>query len=95
VIVETKWASLIPFAKVADVLREVLPVETGTNHETIRRHLQATAQRMEDELGEERLLSVFEGEADEPDQERRPTARSPWALTAAMFGRPTRRGSSK
>jgi len=54
---ETKWASVIPFAKVAGLLREVLPVDDGTNHETIRRHLQATAQRMEDELGEERQLS--------------------------------------
>jgi hypothetical protein len=50
--VETKWASVIPFAKVADVLREVLPVDAGTNHETIRRHLQATAHRMEDELAD-------------------------------------------
>jgi len=27
---ETKWASLIPFAKVAELLREVLPVPRGT-----------------------------------------------------------------
>ena len=51
---ETKWASLLPFAKVAGLLREVLPVDEATNHETIRRHLQATAQRMEQALGEER-----------------------------------------
>jgi hypothetical protein len=47
---ETKWASLIPFAKVAELLREVLPVDEA-NHETVRQHLQATAQRMEEELG--------------------------------------------
>ena len=51
---ETKWASLIPFAKVADLLKEVLPVGETTNHETVREHLQAVAQRVEDELGEER-----------------------------------------
>src|SRR5450755_1558099 len=51
---ETKWASLIPFEKVADLLKEVLPVGETTNHETIREHLQAVAQRVEDELGEER-----------------------------------------
>ena len=51
---ETKWASLLPFAKVAELLREVLPVDEATNHETIRRHLHATAQRMEQALGEER-----------------------------------------
>lgn len=51
---ETRWASLIPFAKVADLLKEVLPVAPSTNHETVREHLQATAERMEQELGEER-----------------------------------------
>ena len=54
---ETKWASLIPFAKVAELLREVLPVDEA-NHETVRQHLQATAQRMEEELGEERQLPL-------------------------------------
>ena len=57
---ETKWASLIPFAKVADLLKEVLPVGESTNHETVREHLQATAQRMEEELGEERQANVSE-----------------------------------
>ena len=51
---ETKWASILPFAKVAELLCEVLPVDAATNHETIRRHLQATAQKMEQALGEER-----------------------------------------
>jgi hypothetical protein len=69
---ETKWASVIPFAKVAGLLREVLPVDDGTNHETIRRHLQATAQRMEDELGEERQLSLFEAEPQEDEQQEPP-----------------------
>jgi hypothetical protein len=57
---ETKWASLIPFEKVADLLKEVLPVGETTNHETVREHLQAVAERMEEELGEERKLRVFE-----------------------------------
>ena len=39
---ETKWASLIPFAKVAELLKEVLPVSDSENAETIRAHLQAT-----------------------------------------------------
>ena len=56
---ETKWASLIPFAKVVDLLKEVLPVEETTNHETVREHLQAVAQRIEDELGEERKPRDF------------------------------------
>jgi hypothetical protein len=67
---ETKWASLIPFAKVADLLREVLPSEA--DHETIRRHLQATAQRMEEELGEERQLNLFDGEQLEQEEQAPP-----------------------
>ena len=61
---ETKWASLIPYAKVADLLREVLPADA--DDETIRRHVQATAEKMEKELGEELPLDLFQGE---PDQE--------------------------
>ena len=56
---ETKWASLIAFEKVADLLKEVLPVGETTNHETVREHLQAVAERMEGELGEERKLREF------------------------------------
>jgi hypothetical protein len=62
---ETKWASLIPFEKVADLLKEVLPVGETTNHETVREHLQAVAERMEGELGEERKPREFEA----PDTE--------------------------
>ena len=31
---ETKWASLIPYEKVAELLKDVLPVSASTNHET-------------------------------------------------------------
>lgn len=51
---ETKWGSLIPFAKVSDLLKDVLPVVETTNKEIIRRHLHRVAERMEEELGEER-----------------------------------------
>ncbi|MGH9350754.1 MAG: ISKra4 family transposase, partial [Terriglobia bacterium] len=51
---ETKLSSLIPYEKVTDLLKEVLPVSASTNHETVREHLQAVAERMETELGEER-----------------------------------------
>ena len=65
---DTKWASLIPFAKVADLLKEVLPVGESTNHESVREHLQATAERMEQELGEERSPHNFEGSKEEGEQ---------------------------
>src|SRR5262249_32942154 len=65
---ETKWASLIPFAKVADLLKEVLPVGESTNHETVREHLQGIAERIEAELGEERQLHPFAPQEEEDEQ---------------------------
>jgi len=63
---ETKWGSLIPYEKVADLLKEVLPVSESTNHETMREHLQAVAERMEAELGAERQPDPVKPEED-PD----------------------------
>lgn len=63
---ETKWSSLIPYEKVADLLKEVLPVSESTNHETMREHLQAVAERMEAALGEERQPDPVKPEVD-PD----------------------------
>jgi hypothetical protein len=51
---ETQWASLIPFEKVVDLLKEVLPVAEATNSQTVREHWHAVAERVEQELGEER-----------------------------------------
>ena len=65
---ETKWASLIPFAKVTDLLKDVLPVGDSANPQTIRNHLQVTAERIEQELGEERQLNLFEGSEEEWEQ---------------------------
>ena len=69
---ETKWASLIPFARVADLLKEVLPVADSVNPETVRTHLYATAERMEQELGDERQLNLFEGSEEEWEQQPLP-----------------------
>jgi hypothetical protein len=79
---ETKWASLIPFAKVADLLQDVLPVEDSVNPETVRNHLQATAERIEQELGEERPLHLFEGS--EEDWEQQPLPDGP--MTVGLDG---------
>jgi hypothetical protein len=65
---ESKWGSMIPFAKVADLLKEVLPVSSSTNHETVREHLQGIAQRMETELGEERPCDPFPRQAEAEEQ---------------------------
>jgi hypothetical protein len=69
---ESKWASLIPFAKVADLLREVLPIGDSANHESVRIHLQATAERIEQELGRERQLNEYEGSEDDWEQQPLP-----------------------
>ena len=59
VYLETQWASLIPFEKVVDLLKEVLPVAEATNSQTVREHLHAVAERIEQELGEERQPRDF------------------------------------
>lgn len=79
---ETKWASLIPFARVVDLLKEVLPVGDTTNQETVRAHLYATAERIERELGEERQLNLFEGS--EEDWEQQPLPDGP--ITVGIDG---------
>jgi hypothetical protein len=87
---EPKWASLISFEKVADLLKEVLPVGDTTNHETVREHLQAVAERVEGDLGEERKLREFEGPNAETEQ---PLPDGP--MTVGIDGgyvRPTRQG---
>jgi hypothetical protein len=63
-----KWASLIPFARVADLLKEVLPVGDSLSQETIRNHLYTTGERIEMELGEERQLNLFEGSEEDWEQ---------------------------
>jgi hypothetical protein len=85
---ETKWASLTPFAKVADLLKEVLPVGASTNHETVREHLQVTAERMEQELGEERQPNLFE--YPENDSELRTQAVCPRVAAALLLARSAR-----
>ena len=61
---ETKWASLIPYAKVVDLLKEVLPVAATLNPETVRHHLHGTAMKLEQELGEEQDC-LFSGSEDD------------------------------
>jgi hypothetical protein len=44
---ETGWASLIPFARVVELRKEVWPVGDALHAETVRHHLQATGERLE------------------------------------------------
>ena len=79
---ETKWASLIPFARVVDLLKDVLPVSDSVNQESVRTHLYETAERLEQELGEERQLNLFEGS--EEDWEQQPAPDGP--ITVGIDG---------
>ena len=69
---ETRWASLIPFARVVDLLKDVLPVDDALHSETVRNHLQARGERLERELGDERQPHQFEGSEEEWEQQPLP-----------------------
>jgi len=73
---------LIPFARVVDLLKDVLPVGAALNSETVRNHLQATGERLEQELGDERPPNLFEGA--EEDWEQQPLPDSP--ITVGIDG---------
>ena len=62
--VESKWGSLIPYAKVVELLTDVLPVAQTLRAETVRRHVHATAHRLEQALGDEREC-LFDGSEDD------------------------------
>ena len=47
---ETRWAALVPYAAAAELLADVLPINSGANATTIREHVLATAKRAESEL---------------------------------------------
>ncbi len=51
---ETRWASLVPYAATAGLLADVLPIGATINAPTIREHVLRVAERAEAELGEER-----------------------------------------
>ena len=82
---ETKWGSLIPFERVADLLKEVLPVGDSTNHETVREQLQGIAERMEAELDEERQCDPFQPRKEE--EERREAASHPGRVSIQAIPR--------
>ena len=51
---ETRWASLVPYAAAAGLLADILPIAAGANATTLREHVLRVAERAEAELGEER-----------------------------------------
>jgi len=59
---ETRWASLVPYAAAADLLADVLPVESGVNATAVRQHALRAAERIDGDLAEQRT-SFTEGAA--------------------------------
>jgi hypothetical protein len=55
---ETKWASLVSYGVTVDLLKDVLPIDTRLNAETVRRYLAGVANRMEAELIDERYSFI-------------------------------------
>ena len=58
---EKKWASLVPFGVTVELLKDVLPVGTTLNAQTVRNHLQRVATRMEAKLSQERTSWIEDG----------------------------------
>ena len=71
---EVKWSSLLPYEVSCDLLHDVLPVDEKLNAVTIRNHLFQVAERMEEELGEERPCLI---EGCEQDWEQLPIPDGP------------------
>jgi hypothetical protein len=61
-----------PLRQGGRLLCDVLPLDDSVNGETVRTHLQAVAERMEEELGEERQGNLFEGSEAEWEQQPLP-----------------------
>lgn len=55
---ESKWASIIPFAKTVDLLKDILPVSETMNAASVRNHLIKIAEKEEAELGEEQYMFI-------------------------------------
>lgn len=78
---ETKWASLVSFGVTADLLKDVLPIDTRFSPDTIRRHLGRVATRMETELAEERFSFI---ETNAVQREQMPNPEGP--ITVGIDG---------
>jgi hypothetical protein len=51
---QSKWASLVSYGVTVDLLEEVLPINSHLNKTSVQRQAHKTAQRIEQELGEQK-----------------------------------------
>jgi hypothetical protein len=61
---QARFAGLVSYGLSADLLGELLPLGRALHANTVRRQVQATAQRLEDELGGERFSFIDTCQAD-------------------------------
>ncbi|MBB4199838.1 hypothetical protein GGD83_003662 [Rhodoblastus sphagnicola] len=61
---ETRWASLVPYAAAAQLLGDILPIEAGVNATTMRQHVLRVAERFEAELPKNRCTFMDGSPAD-------------------------------
>jgi hypothetical protein len=57
---ETRWASLVPYAPAAELLADILPIAAGVNATTVRRQVLRVAERIEADLPKDKC-SFAEG----------------------------------
>src|SRR6185437_12856449 len=55
---QARFAGLVSYGLSTDLLGELLPLGQTLHANTVRRQVQATAQRLEDELGQERVSFI-------------------------------------
>lgn len=55
---ETKWATVIPFGKTVELLKDVLPMNDTLNATSVRNHLVKVAEKDEAQLGEEQYVFI-------------------------------------
>ena len=55
---ETKFAALVSYGLTVELLKEVLPISQDVSTTAIRQRVRQTAERLEDELGEERDIFI-------------------------------------
>jgi hypothetical protein len=58
VYLETKFAALVSYGLTVELLKEVLPISQDVSTTAIRQRVRQTAERLEDELGEERDIFI-------------------------------------
>jgi len=58
VYLETKFAALVSYGLTVELLKEVLPIGQELSTTAIRQRISRTAQRLEDELGEEQDMFI-------------------------------------